>query len=132
MSSRDSVADEAAHLGPAYQETLRDLRRAGWIRRRRLRGDYVPTEKGWALYRDYNRHHEEALERGEAMLAKLQAGELTPTQGQVRLIELMGLVLQELTSQEREAIADLQAQGFNPVDALGKAGIGDTAPEEDD
>lgn len=129
MGKGDSFKDEAARLGPTYEQTLRELRRNGWIRRRRLRGDYVPTKKGWALYRDYNRHHEGALERGEAMVAKLQAGELTPIQGQVRLIELMGEVLQELTSQEKEAIASLQGQGFDPVEALRKAGIDYTPPD---
>ena len=129
MGGSNSFQDEAARLGPAYEHALRELRRNGWIRRRRLRGDHVPTKKGWELYRDYNRHHEEALERGEAMVAKLQKGELTPIQGQVRLIELMGQVLQELTSQEKEAIASLQAQGFDPVEALRKAGIDYNPPD---
>lgn len=89
MSEGDSFKEEAARLGPTYQRNLEQLRRLGFIRRRRLRGDYKITAEGAAYLRDVVQRDDEVRAQLSRNSEKWESGEMTEVQRKMAQIELI-------------------------------------------
>src|SRR3954464_4253568 len=77
MSEGELFNDEAARLGPTYQRNLEQLRRLGFIRRRRLRGDYKVTAEEAAYLSDTVQRDEEVRAQQLRNAEKSESGEMT-------------------------------------------------------
>jgi hypothetical protein len=102
MSEGDSFKEEAVHLGPTYQRNLEQLRRLGFIRRRRLRGDYKVTEEGWVYLNDVVQRDDEVREQLSRNAEKWESGEMTEVQREMARIELIFFGLSRDMGREAE------------------------------
>ncbi len=130
MTDGDSFKDEAARLGPTYQRNLEELRRQGFLRRRRLRGDYKITAKGGLYLRDVCQRHDDVREWLSQFAERWESGAMTEVERDMSQIELIFYGLSKDLAGETEALSHLRAQGFDPVAALREAGYSYTPPDE--
>ena len=103
MTEGDSFKEEVALLGPAYQRNLEQMRQLGFIRRRRLRGDYKVTAKGAAYLRDVVQRDDEVREQLSRDAEKWESGEMTEVQHAMALIELIFFGLSRDMAREADA-----------------------------
>lgn len=129
MGEGSSFKDEAARLGATYQRNLEELRRHGYLRRRRLHSDYKMTTKGAVYLRDVCQRDDEVRQWVSHHAEKWEAGEVTEVERETAQIELIAFGLHRDLAREAESVADLQAQGFDVAAALRSAGY-DRAPPE--
>src|SRR3954447_20715730 len=119
MTEGGSFKDEAALLGPQYRRNLEQLRRMGFIRHRRLRGDYKITAEGAAYLDDVVRRDEEVRSWFSRHAEKWEAGEMTEVQREMAQIELIFFGLSRDMARETESAS----QSIDSGAALKAAGL---------
>jgi hypothetical protein len=106
MSEGDSFKEEAARLGPKYQQNLEELRRLGFLRRRRLRGDYKITAEGAPYLLDVVQRHDEVRAQQSRDAERWESGEMTEVQRERMQIELIFFGLSRDMGREAEEALD--------------------------